>query len=81
MNYENHPTVSNELVKFLAVNTEFQSIKDLQTSLTTLESDVSSMKKDIVNLGKGLQTTSNKVDQLKADASALTKRVKALEKP
>ena len=28
-NFANHPAVANERVKFLAVNTEFQSVKDL----------------------------------------------------
>ena len=81
LNYENHPTVSNELVKFLAVNMEFRSIKDLQTAVAGVQTDVSLIKKEITNLNKGHQTLSNKVDQVKADTSALIKRVKALEKP
>ena len=31
VNFENHPSVANELVKFLAVNTEFDSLKTLQS--------------------------------------------------
>ena len=81
LNYENHPTVSNKLVKFLSVNTGFQSIKDLQTSTLTVLTEVVSLKKEIANLLKGQHTNSNKIDQLKAEASALVKRVKALEKP
>ena len=37
LNFENHPAVSNELAKFLAVNTEFQSIKYLETTVATLQ--------------------------------------------
>ena len=33
LNFENHPVVANELVKFLAVNAEFDSIKTLQTDV------------------------------------------------
>ena len=29
LDFSNHPSVANELVKFLAVNQEFQSVKDL----------------------------------------------------
>ena len=80
LNFENHPTVSNELVKFLSVNTEFQSIKDLQTSTSTLVTEMAALKKEVANLVKGQHTNSNKLDQLKAEAAALVKRVKALEK-
>ena len=79
LNYENHPTVSKKPVKFLAVNMEFQSIKDLQTAVAGVQTDVSLIKKEITNLKKGHQTLSNKVDQVKADRSALIERVQALE--
>ena len=80
LNYGNNPKVLNELVKFLLVNTKFESIKDLQKSIIELQTEVSSMRKEIANIVKGQHTTSNKVDQLKADTSVLIKRVKALEK-
>lgn len=40
LNFENHPAVANELVKFLAVNTEFDSIKNLQTDVAQIQKDV-----------------------------------------
>ena len=49
LNFSNHPVVAKELVKFLAVNTEFHSIKDLQGILNTLQSELVSVKKEITN--------------------------------
>ena len=80
VNFENHPVVANELVKFLAVNTEFDSLKNLQTQACDFKKDIDQLKKDVSNILKTQQTIANKTDQLKADASALAKRLKALEK-
>ena len=80
LNFENHPEVSTELVKFLAVNTEFQSIQNLQNDVKTIQTDFSAIRKEISSLVKAQQTTSNKVDQLKSEASALAKKVKSLDK-
>lgn len=80
LNYTNHPAVANELVKFLAVNTEFQSIKDLQSDVTKYKEDVATLKREIAGVVKSNQTANNKFDQLKSEVSTLAKRVKALEK-
>ena len=80
LNFENHPAVANELVKFLAVNTEFDSIKNLQTDVAQIQKDVTHALREISNILKTQQTIANKTDQLKNDAAALVKRVKALEK-
>ena len=80
LNFENHPAVANELVKFLAVNTEFDSIKNLQTDVAQIQKDVTHALRKISNILKTQQTIANKTDQLKNDAAALVKRVKALEK-
>ena len=80
LNFEDYPAVANELVKFLAVNTEFESIKDLQTLKATMKSDIDLMKKDLANFIKAQSTMANKLDQFKAEHTSLMKRVKALEK-
>ena len=46
LNFINHPSVSNKLVKFLAVNTEFQSVINLQGITTSLTTDINQIKKD-----------------------------------
>ena len=45
LNFEDHPAVANELVKFLAVNTDFQSIKDLQATTLEIKTDLQNTKK------------------------------------
>ena len=80
LNYSNYPAVANELVKFLAVNTEFQSVKDLQLDLSKFNEDLSTVKREMATVIKSNQTTNNKVDQLKSKALDLAKRVKALKK-
>ena len=79
LNFSNHLSVANELVKFLAVNQEFQSVKDLQTKSGKLKDDLSTTRREITGLLKSNQTSNNKIDQLQKDLAALTKMVKALE--
>ena len=64
---------------FLAVNTEFQSVKDLQTSFDSMKLDVSSFQREIAGVVKSNMTMSNKVDQLKSEQNSLGKRVSKLE--
>ena len=45
LNVENHSSVANKLVKFLAVNTEFQSIMDLQTTKSFIQNNLIAAKK------------------------------------
>ena len=45
-----------------------------------LKDDFATMKREMVGVVKSNQTTNNKVDQLKTESAALSKRVKALEK-
>ena len=79
LKFSNHPSVANKLVKFLVVNQEFQSVKDLQTDSGKLKEDLSTTRREMTGLLKSNQTSNNKIDQLQNDLAALTKRVKALE--
>ena len=76
---KNHPVVSSELVKFLAVNTEYQSIKDLQTLTTELKDSVKDVDKHATSSIKAASTASNRIDSLQDDLKALTARLKKLE--
>ena len=80
LNFEDHPAVANEPVKFLAVNTEFDSIKDLQALTLSMKLEVDSIKRDLTNVVKAQSTLANKFDQFKNEQNSLMKRVKALEK-
>ena len=46
LNYTNHPAVANKLVKFPAVNTEFQSVKDLQLDFLKFKEEMTVLKQE-----------------------------------
>ena len=77
--FMNHPTIANELVKFLAVNTEFQSVRDLQSLTGTLTADLNTVRKELASVVKAHMTATNKQDTLRNEMNDLAKRVKALE--
>ena len=75
--FMNHPSIANELVKFLAVNTKFQSVKDLQTTTGSLTSEVTTLKRELANLVKAHMTTTNKQDAMRSELTALAKKINA----
>jgi hypothetical protein len=77
--FENLHIVSSELVKFLLVNTGYESISGLEVKVATLEGQVSELSKTVKNADKSALTASNKSDELKKLCDALTKRVTKLE--
>ena len=79
LGFINHSSVSNELVKFLAVNTEFQSVTDLKTTTTVHTADIKELRKEMAGNVKAVGTMGNRFDTVSRELVALTKRVKALE--
>ena len=75
----NEPSISNELVKYLAMNTEFDTIVKLKEENTQLKSDISYPKREMRDVQKSANTIGNKSDNLKNSLETLTKRVKSLE--
>ena len=78
--YKDDPTVSSELVKFMAVNTGFDALDSLTVKVTAMEGDSSTLKKEAQNASKAALTAGNKVDELKKVLDLLHKRVQKLEK-
>jgi hypothetical protein len=78
-NYKDDPTVSSELVKFLAVNTGYDAIDVLTTDMVTLKADVATMKKDVLAAAKASHSAANKTDEMKKTFDLLVKRVGKLE--
>ena len=76
---ENLHIVSSELVKFLLVNTGYESISGLESKVTTLESQATELQKSARNSEKSAVTASNKADNLKKVCDALVKRITKLE--
>ena len=56
------PSVLTELIKFLALNTELDAVKDLTPESRDLKSTLNELKKGIILATKAAQTTSNKVN-------------------
>jgi FtsZ-binding cell division protein ZapB len=75
----NEPSISNELVKYLAMNTELDNIVKLKEENTQLKSDISYLKREMRDVQKSANTIGNESDNLKNSLEALTKRVKSLE--
>ena len=76
---ENLHIVSSELVKFLLVNTGYESISGLESKVATLESQATKLQKSAKNAKKSAITSSNKADDLQKVCDALVKRITKLE--
>ena len=63
--FENLHIVSSELVKFLLVNTGYESISGLEVKVATLEGQVLELLKTVKNADKSAIAASNKSNELK----------------
>jgi hypothetical protein len=79
-NYQDHPSVSAELVKFLAVNTGYEQAEQMCGDIGRLSQEREEDKRSVAAAQKAVSTTANKVDELKKVVDALAKRVAACEK-
>jgi hypothetical protein len=70
LSFKNHPSVATELVKFLAINTSFESIEKLVTQTKALEAEVSELKKQVSAAVKSSASSSNKADEAESKAMA-----------
>jgi hypothetical protein len=78
--YKNDPSISSELVKFLAVNTGFEAIDVLTTKVASMEQTLKEVEKEVKVASKAASTASNKVDESKKLIDLLSKRIAKLEK-
>jgi hypothetical protein len=79
MNFKNHPSISTELVKFLAINTSFEAIERLTAKVAVLEIDSSEAKKQLSAAVKAASSAGNRADEGKKVSDQLSKRVGKLE--
>jgi hypothetical protein len=68
-----------ELVNFLAINTSFESIENLLSKASTMESEVLDMKKQVAGAVKSSTAAANQSDEMRKLCDALIKRVAKLE--
>ena len=79
----NSPIVANELIKFLAINTQVEAIERLTKELADLKRDNEKMRRDlkealdkVTECAKISNGANNKSDQAKSNYEGLAKRVK-----
>ena len=76
----NEPSVSAELVKFLATHTEFDTIQKLAKNFETTKADITSMQNEIKMVAKSDKTANNKAQEAKDQVKAAISRIEKLER-
>ena len=80
LDFENHPAISTELVKFLSMHTSVEAVEKLQSQHSDMVSDMKELKKEVGLAAKNSSTNGNKVTEFAPKIAALIKRVEKLEK-
>jgi hypothetical protein len=78
--FKDDPTVSAELVKFMAVNTGFDALEVMVAKVKTMEAEAVASKKETAAAVKAASSAGNKSDELKKVVDLLIKRIVKLEK-
>lgn len=83
---KNSPVVANELVKFLAKNTNVDAIEQLQTDMRTLQAENKKLRESLHNLHlkideftKTANSGLTRANEIKATIGKLDSRLKKLE--
>ena len=71
--------VASELVKFLLLNTGYDSIESLEKRVSEMESAQAEIKKNSKGATTSASTASNKVDELNRELKAMEKRLVKVE--
>ena len=80
VNFKNSPIITAELSKFLALNTNYEAVEQVQKKVTSIESDTLAMKKDVKSAISAANTAGNKWDSsIKPQLEDFKKRIRALE--
>jgi len=79
LEFKNSPIVTAELAKFLALNSSFESVEKLQSSLTDMTEKVTKAVKEAGAATKSASTVGNSVDGIKNELKGMSKRLKTLE--
>ena len=80
LDFENHPAISTELVKFLSMHTSVEAVEKLQSQHTDMVGDMKELKKEVGLASKNSSTNGNKVTEFGPKLTALIKRIDKLEK-
>ena len=77
--FENHPAVSSEFIKFLAINSGFEKVEKLGDQLDLMKSKLLAAIEEVKRSGTKADTAPTKCAEAVRDLAALTRRVKTLE--
>jgi hypothetical protein len=78
--YKDDPTVSAELVKFMAVNTGFEALEAVVVKVKSMEAELVASRKESAAANKAAASAANKTDEQKKLYDLLVKRIAKLEK-
>lgn len=78
-NFENHPAISAEYVKFLATNSGFDKVEKLESTVASMSEKITKVTAESSGMGKKVEGTGSKIGSIEGLLTALTKRVKAIE--
>jgi len=79
VNFEDHPAIASEYVKFLATNSGYEVVATLQKMVDELVADKAKMMADLKAAIKKADTASAHVDDLKKLVNTLAKRMDAFK--
>jgi hypothetical protein len=77
--FKDNPTVSAEVVKFMAINTGFEALDTLVIKVESMEADVKASKQEAMAANKAASSAANKLDTMKKTINMLVKRISKLE--
>jgi hypothetical protein len=77
--FENHPTITAEYVKFLATNSGFDKVEQMEATVKLLKERMEKAADTIEKATKKGQDATDKYSAVHKDIEALKKRVQTLE--
>jgi uncharacterized protein YfaT (DUF1175 family) len=77
-NFEDHPSVTSEYVKFLATNSGLEVVTKLEEKVTNLKSKMKEVEKQAVAASGKADKASSAIDVVKKQSDVIAKKVAAL---
>lgn len=79
LEFRNSPVITSKLTKFLAMNSNYESVRKKKEEVKTLTDGISKAMKKAASAFKSVGTVGNTLDREQKETIALAKRVKSLE--
>jgi hypothetical protein len=77
-NFENHPAISSEFIKFLATNSGFEKVEQLTDQVELLKTKLAAAISEVSTAKSKSDTASTKLAEMLKELTAVTRRVKTL---